>query len=197
MQGPTNEPLRPLPPQGPPPSSGGIQSILRNPLAIIGIVFVVIIILACLCFGLLGSSLTSMFGGTGTNPITLQPTVAVQPGTSGSTSGQINQVVTARQITADRQPTQAVTQFSTNDQTIYAAYHIVSLNAGDKIFARWIYNGNVLTESDTITAPQAYTNRWGEFHISPVQGVTFQPGNYQVQIIINGITAGSANFTVQ
>ena len=78
------------------------------------------------------------------------------------------------------------------DQTIYASVVTDGPGSGT-IAARWIYAGRLVSEErkDVSYNREAYT----EFHIQNSGG--FPPGDYRVEILLDGTEVASRDFRVQ
>lgn len=78
------------------------------------------------------------------------------------------------------------------DQTIYAAVATDGPGKGT-IVARWIYAGRLVSEEQRNVSytREAYT----EFHIQNSGG--FPPGDYRVEILLDGTEVASRDFRVQ
>jgi hypothetical protein len=88
-------------------------------------------------------------------------------------------------------------EFSTNAPIIYVVADVERVEPGTSIFARWSRNGEPFEDSQPITADRRYENTKLEFHIEPVGGARLEPGDYTVQLYINGNPGPSASFTVE
>ena len=64
------------------------------------------------------------------------------------------------------------------------------------MFARWSRDGKPFEDSDEIKADKQYQNTYVEFHLEPTNRA-IDPGNYTVQVFVNGNPAKEASFTVQ
>ncbi len=111
-------------------------------------------------------------------------------------SVEFGDVVTAAGIGSGNSPQQVRDEFSSNnDSIIYVVADVERIDAGTTVFSRWSRDGEVFEDSPTITAEQDYTDTYLEFHIEPVSG-GFEPGDYTVQLYVNGNPGPSTTFTV-
>lgn len=110
---------------------------------------------------------------------------------------EFGDVVTAAGIGSGNAPQQVRDEFSlANDPIIYVVAEVQRVEQGTTLFSRWSRDGDVFEDSPTITADQDYTDTYLEFHIEPIEG-DFEPGDYTVQIYVNGNPGPSADFTVE
>lgn len=119
------------------------------------------------------------------------------PNLSGADLGE---VVTAGAVGANNTPQDVRDDFSTDDPIIYVVADVERVEAGTTVFARWFREGEPFEDSLTITADREYTDTYLEFHLEPEQGQTLEalePGEYSVQIYVNGNPGPSADFTVR
>ena len=151
-----------------------ILAILR---AVIGLVLVALIVSGC--------SLVN------NNSSTQSPSTT----TSGAELGRI---VTAQSIdTANHNaPVNETSTFNSLNQAIYAVVEAQRIDAGTTMFARWSRDGKPFEDSTEVKADKQYQNTYVEFHLEPTNKA-IDPGNYTVQVFVNGNPAKQANFTVQ
>ena len=134
-----------------------------------------------------GNPIEELLGGGGTDI----------PENTATESVEFGEVVTAAAIGSGNAPQDVRSAFSLdNDPIIYVVAEIQRIDQGTTLFSRWSRDGNVFEDSPTITADQDYTDTYLEFHIEPVQG-DFEPGDYTVQIYVNGNPGPSTEFTVE
>ena len=148
-------------------------SILARALALVGFLALV----------LSGCSLTNQVGSS-------------QPDTSPSQGAVLGQLVTTEQIGQRNAPVNETTAFSAASDRIYAVAEAQRIDPGTSMFARWSRDGRPFEDSQPVTANQQYQNTYVEFHLEPVSG-NFDPGQYTVQIFVNGNPDKQATFTVQ
>jgi hypothetical protein len=116
-----------------------------------------------------------------------------------TTSGaELGRIVTAESIdTANHNaPVNETSTFNRLDQTIYAVVEAQRIDPGTTMFARWSRDGKPFEDSQEIRADKQYQNTYVEFHLEPINKA-IDPGNYTVQVFVNGNPAKQANFTVQ
>jgi hypothetical protein len=127
----------------------------------------------------------------------LNDTTTSQPGTGSAQGAELGQVVMAEQIDpSTNAPVNETDSFSGAPDTIYAVVEAKRIDSGTSIFARWSRDGKPFEDSTEVTANQDYQNRYVEFHLQSNQQ-QIDPGNYTVQIFVNGNPATQTDFTVQ
>jgi len=116
---------------------------------------------------------------------------------AGTTQGAVlGQAVTAENIGDHNAPVNETQTFSTSQDRIYVVAQAQQIDSGTRMFARWSRDGQPFEDSQEITANQSYQNTYVEFHLEPVKG-NFDPGQYNVQIFVNGNPDTQTTFTVQ
>jgi hypothetical protein len=118
---------------------------------------------------------------------------------STTTSGaELGRIVTAQSIdTANHNaPVNETSTFNSLNQAIYAVVEAQRIDPGTTMFARWSRDGKPFEDSEEIKADKLYQNTYVEFHLEPTNKA-IDPGNYTVQVFVNGNPAKQANFTVQ
>jgi hypothetical protein len=122
---------------------------------------------------------------------------AQSPSTT-TASAELGRIVTAESIdTANHNaPVNETSTFNSLNQAIYAVVEAQRIDAGTTMFARWSRDGKPFEDSQEIKADKQYQNTYVEFHLEP-NNKAIDPGNYTVQVFVNGNPAKQANFTVQ
>lgn len=109
----------------------------------------------------------------------------------------LGQIVTADQIDpATNAPVNTSTTFSTEQPVIYAVVQAQRIEPGTSMFARWSRDGQPFEDSEPIKASQLYENRYVEFHLESTRQ-QIDPGNYTVQIFVDGNPSQQTSFTVR
>jgi hypothetical protein len=119
-----------------------------------------------------------------------------QTGPSAAQGAVLGRVVTAQQIGERNAPVDETSTFDASQDRIYVVAEAQQIDSGTSMFARWSRDGKPFEDSQPLTANQAYQNTFVEFHLEPVQG-NFDPGQYTVQIFVNGNPDKQATFTVR
>lgn len=109
---------------------------------------------------------------------------------------QFSDVVTAEAIGERNAPINETDSFSIEQDRIYVVAQAEQLDPGTTIFARWSRDGQAFEDSPELTANQAYQDTYVEFHLEPVNG-NFDPGQYSVQLFVNGNPSEQTSFTVR
>ncbi|MDQ4077095.1 MAG: hypothetical protein M3220_12705 [Chloroflexota bacterium] len=128
------------------------------------------------------------------NPFAGEAEPTVNPAFSGV---ELGEVVTAGAIGQGNTPQNVRDTFSVNDPIIYVVVEAERVEAGTTLFARWFRDGEPFEDTPAITADRTYTDTFIEFHIEPTTGTQFEPGEYSVQLYVNGNPGPSVDFTVQ
>jgi hypothetical protein len=124
-------------------------------------------------------------------------TTTSQPGQQSAQGADLGQIVMAEQIDpSTNAPVNQTDSFTGSPDTIYAVVEAKRIDSGTSMFARWSRDGKPFEDSTAVTANQDYQNRYVEFHLQSNQQ-QIDPGNYTVQIFVNGNPATQTDFTVQ
>jgi hypothetical protein len=104
---------------------------------------------------------------------------------------QVSTLQLGRTLNSDNTVGEHTTRFKP-DETIYAS-DLTDQTGASTIAARWSYGGRVVSESEKKVAykGQAAT----EFHFQSAGG--FPPGDYKVEILIDGKSTTSRDFRVE
>ena len=113
--------------------------------------------------------------------------------TQGAVLGQI---VTAEGIGANNAPVQETNTFSSSQDYIYAVVKANQIDPGTTMFARWSRDGKPFEDSSELKADKAYQDTYVEFHLENLKD-RMEPGDYSVQIFVNGNPAKQTDFTVK
>jgi hypothetical protein len=105
----------------------------------------------------------------------------------------VTQFDLGKSIGADKRVSSPMTEFAATD-TIYAVVSTQGAAPSATVQARWTFeDGQVVDESTQTIAPTGPAVT--EFHISKPDG--FAKGRYRVDITLNGMPAGTKEFTVR
>jgi len=108
----------------------------------------------------------------------------------------LGDIVTAEGIGANAEPVNETNTFSSSQDFIYAVVEAQRIEAGTTMYARWSRDGQPFEDSSEIKADQDYENTFVEFHLENLQD-SMDPGQYMVQIFVNGNPTKQAEFTVR
>ncbi len=111
-----------------------------------------------------------------------------------SANVELGQMYTATGVTQSGCPVDDVDRFY-GDEAVYVALDNSYIPAGTEVFARLLYEGQPVEDTDAIVADRDLRSCvW--FAFEP-RGRGFDPGNYEAQIYVNGQRADSLDFTVR
>ena len=117
-------------------------------------------------------------------------------GTDVAQGAVLGRTVTAAGIGDHNAPVDETSTFNASDDRIYVVAEAQSIDPGTVLFARWSRDGQPFEDSPELKANQAYQDTFVEFHLEPVSG-DFNPGQYNVQLFVNGNPSQQASFTVR
>jgi hypothetical protein len=122
-------------------------------------------------------------------PVTLPPAGTMAPAAS---TVRVTEIALGKAVGADKRISQRAEQFAAGD-TIYASVSTDGSSPSTTIRARWTFEGGQLVDEATQTiAPTGPTVT--EFHISKPDG--WPKGGYEVEVFVDGASAGKRRFTV-
>ncbi|HUQ48414.1 MAG TPA: hypothetical protein VM053_09250 [Gemmatimonadaceae bacterium] len=107
----------------------------------------------------------------------------------------VTDVSTGKGLTADKNLANSTSEFGVRD-TIYVLVKTDGASAGSKLDAKWTFNNGAETVKDDTQniAPAGGESRF-EFHVSKPSA--WPKGNYKVEIMLDGTSAGSKDFTIK
>lgn len=108
---------------------------------------------------------------------------------------ELGQVVTAQGIGAGNAPVEVTDQFDPSQDYVYVVAEAKRIEQGTSMFARWSHEGQPFEDSSEVIADRDYENTYVEFHLENLQA-SMEPGDYTVQLFVNGNPAEEVNFTV-
>jgi len=98
-----------------------------------------------------------------------------------------------RAVGGDKRVTETVTTFAPND-VVYVSVHTAGSAPSAMLKSRWTYqDGQLIDETEQAIAPNG--DEATEFHISKPDGLP--PGNYKVEIFLDGVSVQSKDFEVK
>jgi hypothetical protein len=103
---------------------------------------------------------------------------------------RVSTIQVGRSLNPDNTVATHTTRFKPGD-TIYASVHTDGAGSGT-IAARWLYAGRVVSEPEKAVSYRGAAAT--EFHIQNSGG--FPPGDYKVEILLNGAPVGTREFRV-
>ncbi|MGI8587299.1 MAG: hypothetical protein ACR2M0_06360 [Chloroflexia bacterium] len=171
---------------------------------------VVLLMFACICgtwlvlygSGLLrgGAPPATVISRASTEVAGTPTTVAEAPAidTPAANSPQVGQLVTSTGVdtSANNSPINPTNSFPRNIPAIYTVLQANQVPAGTTAFARWTREDQLFQDTQEIRAAQVFTKTYIEFSLQPTPG-KLTPGNYAVQIFLNGAPGPRTQFTVR
>lgn len=106
---------------------------------------------------------------------------------------RVSTIMTGKSIGADKRVMSESSTFGVKD-TLYVSVVTEGASSGSKLTAKWTYNdGQVVDESSETITPAGGTNVT-EFHMTKPSG--WPKGNYKVEVMLDGASAGMKTFVV-
>jgi hypothetical protein len=143
-----------------------------------------------LCRALSILALTSALGGCRGEEVAPSPAATASPTLRSDVS--VTEISLGRAVGPDRRVAQPRDVFAPSD-TAYASVVTEGSGRRGRLAARWTHNADVVAESSLDIAPDATTV--SEFHISKPNGLA--RGGYEVEIFLDGASAGKRSFSVE
>jgi hypothetical protein len=105
-------------------------------------------------------------------------------------------IVTASGVDSSNAPTALADTFSPQQKTIYVVAEAKEVAPGTHLSANWSRDGQPVQVSNEVVAAEGYNDTNIEFHMNPGAG-GWLPGNYKVQIVVNGNPGPEASFLIK
>lgn len=126
------------------------------------------------------------------NAATVDTSMAMNPPAATVTALRVTEVETGKAVGADKRLTDDTDDFGVRD-TIYVAVKTEGAGSGT-LAAKWTYqDGQTVEESSQSIATTS--DAWHEFHIQKASA--WPKGNYKVEIMLDGASAGSKDFEIK
>lgn len=109
-------------------------------------------------------------------------------------TGALTQITLTRAVGANDCPTSAETVFTTADAEIYVTA-VAQVSAGSQIVSRWLFGGTEIVSYDWI--PDFNIDGACIWFYMPASAVEYSVGSWTVELSVDGVTAGSASFTIE
>lgn len=109
---------------------------------------------------------------------------------------ELGRVVMAEGIGEQNSPVEITDTFSASQDFIYVVAEADSIESGTTMFARWSRDGEPFEDSSEVTADRDYTNTYIEFHLENLEA-RMEPGDYSVQLFVNGNPVETVDFQVE
>jgi len=118
------------------------------------------------------------------------------PLNSDDSGAQLGRLAATTRVDRDGCPTDSVASFRP-DEPVYVAYDQSFIPTGTEIFARLLYEGQTLEDTNPIRADQDLDACFW-FVFEPERGSAgFDPGLYETQVFVNGAMADQIQFEVR
>jgi hypothetical protein len=124
----------------------------------------------------------------------MEPTIAPVEIDRGT---QLDQAVMSRSIGEKNRPTDVTSSFDYWDEVLYCVVHADRIEEGDRLYARWSFEGEAFEDTPEITADREYVDTYVEFHIVPDDFGTLDVGDYSCKIFVNGNPAQTVEFEIR
>lgn len=120
-------------------------------------------------------------------------TAAMTPTPTAAEPIRVSSIMTGKSIGSDKRVVTETSAFGARD-TLYVSVVTEGASTGSKLTAKWTYNdGQVVDESNETISPAGGTNVT-EFHLTKPSG--WPKGNYKVEVMLDGASAGTKTFVV-
>lgn len=106
----------------------------------------------------------------------------------------VTDIQLGKSIGADNKVANQTTTFGVRD-TMYVAVVMSGAANAATLTARWTYNGPNLVDSTSRTITATGGETVTEFHVS--KRSPWQRGSYRVEVLLNGVSAGTKDFEVK
>jgi len=156
---------------------------------ILGLILIGIIVAAFLVPRLVGSSNDD----NGADNNAGSGTVAATPQNSNVHLGN---VVAASQVDRDGCAVQSAATLPAN-APFYVVAQDSDIPAGTTVFVRLYHNNQPVEDAPEIRADQDYFNTCVNFVFEPINGTTFDRGDYEAEFIVNGNQSDLVAFQIQ
>jgi len=113
--------------------------------------------------------------------------------TEGARFGDI---VMAEGIGEQNAPIEVTDTFNASQDFIYVVAEADYIEQGTTMFARWSRDGEPFEDSSELTADRDYSDTYVEFHLENLEN-RMEPGDYSVQLFVNGNPVETIDFQVE
>lgn len=113
--------------------------------------------------------------------------------TEGARFGDI---VMAEGIGEQNAPIEVTDTFNASQDFIYVVAEADYIEQGTTMFARWSRDGEPFEDSSELTADRDYSDTYVEFHLENLEN-RMAPGDYSVQLFVNGNPVETIDFQVE
>ena len=120
-------------------------------------------------------------------------TTTMPPAAPAATPIKVAEIDVGKGLNADMTLKDNTDDFGVRD-TIYAAVKTEGASTGSTLAAKWTYqSGQTVSESSQNISPSGETRH--EFHLS--KATAWPKGNYKVEILLDGVSAGTKDFSIK
>jgi hypothetical protein len=121
-------------------------------------------------------------------------TSTMPPAAPAATPIRVAEIDVGKGLNADMTLKDKTDDFGVRD-TIYAAVKTEGASTGSTLTAKWTYqSGQTVSESSQNISPSGGETRH-EFHLS--KATAWPKGNYKVEILLDGASAGTKDFSIK
>ena len=121
-------------------------------------------------------------------------TTTMPPAAPAATPIKVAEIDVGKGLNADMTLKDNTDDFGVRD-TIYAAVKTEGASAGSTLAAKWTFqSGQTVSESSQNISPSGGETRH-EFHLS--KATAWPKGNYKVEILLDGVSAGTKDFSIK
>jgi hypothetical protein len=121
-------------------------------------------------------------------------TTTIPPAAPSAAALVVEEIEVGKGLNADRTLKDETDEFGVRD-TIYASVKTEGASAGSRLAAKWTFqNGQTVSEGSQNISPTGGETRH-EFHIEKAS--PWPKGNYKVEILLDGVSAGTKDFSVK
>lgn len=121
-------------------------------------------------------------------------TTTVPPAAPAAAALVVEEIDVGKGLNADRTVKNETDDFGVRD-TIYASVKTEGASAGSRLSAKWTFqDGQTVSESSQNVSPTGGETRH-EFHIGKASA--WPRGNYKVEILLDGTSAGTKDFSIK
>ncbi|HEY4671683.1 MAG TPA: hypothetical protein VIG78_06450 [Gemmatimonadaceae bacterium] len=106
---------------------------------------------------------------------------------------RVSDIQVGKGVGSDKKVSNQTTDFGARD-TMYVAVITDGAAKGAKLDAKWTFNGKTV-KSDTQTISPTGGENVTEFHVTKASA--WPKGNYKVEVMLNGVSAGSKDLSVK
>lgn len=119
---------------------------------------------------------------------------AAPPATPAAAALVVEEIDVGKGLNADRTLKDETDDFGVRD-TIYASVKTEGASAGSRLAAKWTFqDGQTVSEGSQNISPTGGETRH-EFHIE--KATPWPRGNYKLEILLDGVSAGTKDFSVK